>query len=1277
MRFFLPLLFILSLESPAQVWHLGRSISWDYACNVGDMKIDSFVSFRGAVSDHFFSGFPLYYELIDWPNAYENLHAELVMTEYEEYRGILTTDQIRELSGKEKIKVSVAFQSLRPCLQITVFPFNIEDNSGKLRRLKSFIIRIEAFPGEESLKPKSDHPERKSSEFQNSVLGTGKWYKIAVPVTGIYKITYDQLKSMGFDDPSGVRIFGNGGNLLPEDYRLGNKDDLLPSQLYFYKGIDNIFNHGDYILFYGIGPVTWSYDDARGVFKQKKNYYSDYGYYFVTSAPGGPDLPASGDLSEPGTPGYYTSTYDSYAFHETDDRSFKENISGMRTGKEWFGENFSYTVQQSFTFSIPGLVLSSPVKVLTEVLARSKDSSSFYLSYKNADIDTLKIRNTDISDYTATAAYTAAGTSLVHVSENPFDLKLTFNKREGNAMGWLDYITVNARSELRFTGDFLLFRDRSSVSGGMITSFRISSADNKVRVWDVTDPNNILSFSGSLDGSVLSFNAETDSLREFVAFRENGNFPVPLLDGEGLGIIENQNLHGLNSPDMVILSHKDFLSPANRLADHRRTASHLNVAVVTPEQVYNEFSSGTPDVTAIRNFMKYLFDKASGDPQKIPRYLLLFGDGSYDNKGIDPNATNFILTYQSDNSTSPVGSYVSDDFFALLDEGESMNDGLLDIGVGRLPVKSLREAEIMVTKILDYEKPDRMGDWRNRICFIGDDEDGNIHMAQADQLADFVRYNYPDLNVNKIYLDAYRQVSSPSGQKYPDVNTAINDQINQGTLIINYTGHGGMKGLAHEQVLTLSEILKWKNIKHLPLFMTATCEFSRYDQHEIVTAGEEVLLNEEGGGIALFSTTRLVYSGPNHSLNEKFYQVVFARDAGEHYRLGDIMKYSKNNTGSGINKRNFSLLGDPSLMLAYPLDRIVIDSVNGTDINVLADTLHALQEVRISGHITNNDGILKDSFNGLVFPTVFDKVITQYTLGNDGGPVTSYSIQNNILYKGKASVLSGRFDFSFFVPKDINYAFGKGKLSLYAIGSATDASGSNQEIVIGGSNPDPYLDNQGPVVQVFMNDTFFRSGGITDDHPVLYVKVSDEVGVNTSGNGIGHDITAYFDGGTEETQSLNEYYQTDLDSYRSGEIRYPLSGLEAGWHTVLVKVWDNNNNSGEGYTEFVVLKEDELILDGLINFPNPFSDATWFSFEHNRAGEPVGITIEIFSPGGELVRTLNARDEGSGFRIRPVYWDGKTSTGGKNGPGLYIYRIRITGSDGYKAEKSGKMIILK
>jgi len=825
---------------------------------------------------------------------------------------------------------------------------------------------------------------------------------------------------------------------------------------------------------------------------------------------------------------------------------------------------------------------------------------------------------------------------------------------------------------MQMQSDFLEFRDMSVTGTGNITQFSLSSANENTIIWDVSNQNSIKRIEGNLNDPVVSFKVATGVLREFVAFKENGSFPSPMLEGSDLGVIPNQNLHGPGQPDMVIISHSDFIEDAERLAAERRSRDGLDVLVVTPEMVYNEFSSGVPDISAFRNYMKMLYVRAGSDPSLLPRYLLLFGDGSFDNKGILENATNFILTYQSDNSLNPTSSYVSDDFFGMLDPGEDMNTGLLDIGVGRLPAGTKEQSKTMTDKILGYALPSRMGDWRNTICFIGDDEDGNVHMTDADALAKGLEKKYPGFNMSKIYLDAFKQVSSPQGQRYPDVNTAISEQLERGALILNYTGHGGIKGWAHELILGLNEIENWKNSGRLPLFMTATCEFSRYDDI-IVSAGEKVLLNPEGGGIALLTTTRLVYSQPNRVLNEKFYEIVFEKDSeGKNFRLGDIMEYTKNYSGSGINKRNFTLLGDPSMRLAYPEYFVYADSVNGISVSEITDTLQALKKVTISGRVADISGSTLTGFNGYLYPTVYDKAIQQQTLGNDGGSKMTFALRNNILYKGKSIVKNGVFSFSFVVPKDIGYSYGLGRLSFYAEDSTIDASGAYNQVVIGGTFPDAQTDNEGPGLNVYMNSPTFRAGGITDENPMLYVEVNDDNGINTTGNGIGHDITAILDGKTQNVFLLNEYYQSYLNSFQGGLIRYPFTNIEPGHHTVSVKVWDVYNNSSTGSTDFVVIKSEDLILENLLNYPNPFSDYTYFSFSHNSPGVDLDITVDIHSLSGKLISTIKAKEFASGYRSQNIYWDG---AGAQNGDSVYLYTIRVQTSDGKSAEKTGKLII--
>jgi hypothetical protein len=738
---------------------------------------------------------------------------------------------------------------------------------------------------------------------------------------------------------------------------------------------------------------------------------------------------------------------------------------------------------------------------------------------------------------------------------------------------------------------------------------------------------------------------------------------------------------------MIIITHPLFRKYAEKLAAIHLQNSGLICLVVTPEQVYNEFSGGIPDIVALRNFvrMKYQEQKGTSMPMK---YLLLFGDGSYENKTPPPHNPNFIPTYQSQNSNVVVSSFTSDDFYGLLEDGEGEAEGSEDIGIGRLPVADTIQAGILISKIRKYLDPANMGDWRNIICLTADDEDGNAHMYDAEGLEAVLKQKVPEYNIEKIYLDAFRQTTSVDGQTYPDAARAITERINSGCLIFNYTGHGNQIGLAHERVIKVEDINSWRNEGRLPLFITATCEFSRFDDVEInfatremtgkASAGELVLLNREGGAIALMSTTRVVFSAPNFFLNRNIFNCAFDRDSlGNTMRLGDIIRVAKNNSGNGANKRNFSLLGDPALSLAYPrYGKVMTDSVNNMPVAGGADSLKALSVITITGHIEAPDGTLLNSFNGEVSPLVYDKENKIRTLANDGGPVMEFQMRNNILFSGKTMAREGRFRFSFIVPRDINYSFGNGKISYYAHDESEDMNGSCTEIIIGGFASTTLSDLTGPEIRLFLNDTLFRDGGMTDHEPVLLAIIEDNGGINTTGSGIGHDLTGFLDNDRNRSFVLNNYYVNDFDNYRKGSITYNLSELDEGSHSFTLKAWDNFNNSSEETIRFLVESDGRFILKNLFNYPNPFPGETSITGELNRPDALMAVNISIFSLNGKLIKVIRTIVPSTGFTLPPIIWDGNDDGGSRVASGMYPYVVTITTDKGETCRASGRMIIL-
>ena len=1095
---------------------------------------------------------------------------------------------------------------------------------------------------------------------ENSVLSSGDWYKISVSNDGIYQLTYSDFQDLNIStsnlDINSIKLYGNGGGMLPplnSDFR---NNDLQENAIMVIDDNNNgIFNNNDYVLFYAESAHEWIYDSSSHVFNYNEHLYADRNYYFLNI-----DNSSAGKrIEQKPTLTNFDKTIDSFndfQVHEINN----ENL--IQSGREWYGERFGVIDYYSFSFNFPNLINSHPISVQTSVAARSLNPSSFSVSANNILISNINIGNI-VYDYATPYAKSSLNTETFLSISDQINVDLEYNYSESNAIGWLNYIQLNARRYLTMNNDYLQFRDAESVSSSELGKYVISNANTSTLVWDVSDVLNVKTVPTNLVGTEVSFLDSLSILKTYIAF--NGNFKKVELVGE----IENQNLHILGSDvEYVIVSHPDFLSAADRLAEFHNIYDDLTSVVVTPQQIYNEFSSGKQDVSAIRDFFRMLYKRTNS---KF-KYALLFGDGSYDNKERISNNTNYIPTFQSKNSLSPTLSYVTDDFYALLDDndGDFIND-LIDIGIGRLPAKSLSEANDMVDKIEKYYSSETLGDWLNSVTFIADDgdaKDGNLHMIQADNLADYIDTNYQNINIEKIYLDSYPQESTPGGPRSPQAQDAINRRIDNGSFLVNYTGNGGPLGWTQERILEVDQINNWDNEYRLPLFMTATCKFSCFDDPNKVSAGEYVLLNKNGGAIALLTTTRLVYANPNYTLNTNFIDVLFEKNNGEYPRLGDLYKQTKVLSGSGANTRNFILLGDPAISLSYPKYSISTTTI--------PDTIKALEEVTINGKITDDNGVLLDNFNGIVYPTVYDKEIISYTLGQESCTPMPFRNQDNVIYKGEASVESGEFSFSFVVPKDIENNYAHGKVSLYAKNDdGEDASGYDDSFIIGGVAEEIIYDYDGPSISLYMNTRDFISGGMTNRNPFLLVDIQDLSGINTVGNGIGHDITAILDNNTSNPFILNDYYKSDLDDYQKGVVEFPFENLELGEHTITFKIWDVFNNSSEGSINFYVTEGDILIISEFLNYPNPFYGNTDFYFQHNQSAQNIDVSIEIYSITGAHIKTLSNSFYDDGYRIGPVRWDGRNEYGRNVSAGLYIARLNIELEDGSYETKSIRIAI--
>ncbi len=1113
----------------------------------------------------------------------------------------------------------------------------------------------------------------------NSVLASGNWYKIAVKKAGIYKIDLPFLSSLGINTPNlasnSIRLFGNGGGMLPEANNISRPDDLQENAIIVVDGGDGVLNGTDYILFFSNGADQWLRDSVNKKFIHQKNLYSDEAYYYLSIGGTGKRISL---LQNNFIPNISVTSFDDRFFHELD------TINFLSSGKEWYGEEFSNTPGHSlarvFSENIPNLQTNSPVTVVSDCLARSVGASSrFDVSVNNQTIQQINISPVGGGQYDVIAqeAQTVASTNI---SQPNLSINYSYVPGSFNSQGWLNWFEVFARCNLSMNGtDQLLFRDWNSV-GNNIGEFIISNASTSTEVWDVSNPLAPVKMQTNLQGADCRFVNSCTNLKEYIAFN-----PFDFLQPVSMGKIPNQDLHGSSLADLIIITTPSILPQAQRLAQFHQTKNNLRYIAVTTDQVYNEFSSGIPDPSAIRDFVKMFYDRSANNPAGRPKCLLLFGDASFDYKDRIHNNTNLVPAYENNNSLDPLGTYTSDDFFGFLDDNEDINSNVLinqlDIGIGRIPAKNVDEAKTYVDKIEAYYSKESFGPWRNNQLFIADDEDFNLHLQDAEALTTTSKTIAPIFDISKVYLDAFKQESGAGGSSYPQANLVINNQVYSGTLIWNYSGHGGSNRLAEETIIDQDIVNNWNNANKLPLFITATCDFAPYDNPTINSLGENILLRPKTGGIALMTTTRVVFSFSNRIINNNYLQFALQPDSNGVYKsLGESIRAAKNYTyqtsGDIANDRKFTLLGDPALTLGYPVLRIRTTKVNNIPI-VQADTIRATDKVIMEGEITDIKGNLLPDFNGTVYPTVFDKVQTINTLGNDAtSPVVEFQAQNNILYKGKASVVNGKFSFNFKMPKDINYQYGNGKLSLYAENGSNDANGYFTNFIIGGIDSSGSNDKEGPIIKAYLNDENFVNGSIANESPILVVKLSDSSGINTAGTGIGHDIVATLDNDNRQYFILNDFYQADLNSYQQGEIHFQMPVLTAGMHSLKIRAWDVLDNSSEYILEFNVVRNDELVLDHVLNYPNPFTTQTQFWFEHNRPEQNLQVRVQIITLTGKVVKTIKQTINDAGNRSCEIEWNGRDEFGDKLGRGVYLYRLTVITPEGKKKEKIEKLVIL-
>lgn len=1113
----------------------------------------------------------------------------------------------------------------------------------------------------------------------HSVLAAGEWYRISVSQPGVCRLDLAFLGSLGLNTSgiasSAIRLYGRPPGMLSEANSALYADDLTELAIEVADGGDGVLNGPDYILFYAAGPDQWMPDPADQRFSFRKNLYSREQYFYLRVGGTGKRVATAPLLNNPAQ---VSNTYAAHYAYETDSLNF------LNGGKEWVGEEFANApgkvLTQSFTVPLSGIQPGAPLIFSTRCVARSAGAQSrFDIQSGNLPLLQLPVNAITGNTYDPVARAAEATVTIPATGDNPV-FRYNFVPGSFNAQGWLDRFTVETRCSITMSGNSqLLFRDWA-LPGGVVSGYAISNPATGIAVWDITDPLQPVRMPGQSTGTAWQFNQQADRFREYIAFGATG-----YVQPKAAGRVPVQDLHDSRPADLLIITHPSFLEAAGRIALFHQQQDQLRTVVVTTEQVYHEFAGGIPDPAALRDFVKMYFDRYGQQTADKPRYLLLFGDASFDYGNRVPGNTNYVPGWQTTESLDPLGTYTSDDFFGFLEDTEDISSGLvqntLDIGIGRVPVSSAEQARQFADKLEAYVAPASFGPWRTRLSFVADDEDGNLHLSDAEQITAAAAAVAPVFSQQKIYLDAYPQLSGAGGSSYPDVNQALNNQVINGNLLINYNGHGGAERLAAETILDKQQVNSWNNTNRLPLFITATCDFAPYDNPMVSSLGEYLLLKPGSGAIALMTTTRPVFAFSNRVMNEQYIRVAMAADtAGRHLSLGDAVKAAKNLVYQQLpdvaNNRKFTLLGDPALTLAFPLLQVKPLRVNLQPVTG-ADTLRAGDTVLLEGEVTDRQGVRISGYNGYVYPDLTDKPKPVQTRGNDpGSPVTTFSVQQNSLFRGKFTVTDGRFAIRFKVPKDIRYQYGAGRLGLYAENGQADGSGVYNGLIIGGTGNTVTADTEGPSVRAWLNAEDFVNGGLTNQQPVLLLELADSSGINTTGLGLGHDLVATLDGDNNQFYILNDYFQSEADSYTRGRVRFQLPGLEPGPHTLRIKAWDVMNNASEYLLEFVAGDDEELVISRVLNYPNPFTTKTRFWLEHNKPGQRVQVQVQIMTITGRVIRSLQYDAISVGNRITDIEWDARDDFGNKTGRGVYIYKVRVMNAGKKTRELLGKLVVL-
>ncbi len=1110
-------------------------------------------------------------------------------------------------------------------------------------------------------------------KIETSQLASGDWYKIPVKEEGIYRITYADLRNAGINpdniDPRTIKIFNNGGLQLPEDVRERRPVGLIENAIYVHGEGDGRFDQGDYIIFYGRGTSGWNYEPATKKFTHYINDYTDENYYFLTF--GGAFGKRMAVVQGPRVENPFRPEY-TFGFYFRDE----QRINLTESGRDWFMASVEARVgfnMVSYVTKLDELVPGKPIIYRIQVASRSGGPNWFVVKEGDHELGAINLGTVSLGGWASLIDFYAVKSEPKEfiyngeIRDSRSNLKFYFNWAGEAVAGYVDWFEIIYPRSFKAVNDFISFYsyDTSAVVEYKIHGF----SSNDIKVFDVSDFQDVKMVSGNINAGefVFQISQNRGEVRHFIGVGSNGYKGISRIEK-----VKNTNLRGeVEGADWVIITHTDFITQAKKLADYRARKDSLKTMVVDVMDIYNEFSCGMLDPVAIRDFLKFAFDTWN----RKPFYVLLFGDGDYDYRNVEVSDKNWVPPYESKDGLQQILTYTSDDFFVFLTP-----DVYIDMTIGRLPVRTQEEAETVVRKIIEYENSQDFGAWRNIVLFVaddgltsGDDTDGQIHTIQSETLSNYYTPEFVDKR--KLYLVAYPTVYTSVGRRKPEASKALVDYINRGCAIVNWIGHGNPSVWAHERVFEIGyTIQNLKNGGRLPFVVAATCDFGRFDNPKSQSSTEVLLTLKDGGAIGVLSSARLVYSSDNAAFNYKFFEELFkCTDEYKISRLGEAM-FRVKQVYASLNDRKFILFADPATRLIMPRYSATIERINDTDNSQIVN-LKALGKVNFSGMAQKNNGEFLN-IPGEVEFMLFDAQ-KNLTYLDEKGWTFNFIDQGNLLFKGLYSLNSGNFSGEFMLPKDISFSNSRAKAIVYFHGDGVDGVGYTRNIVINGIDSSFASDLKGPEIEIFLNNRNFKSGDVVTAEPVLIVDIFDESGVNISASSIGHRVEAFIDDSPLGIDLL-EYYKAKLDDYRGGEIVYKMPKMSPGRHRVKVKAWDIFNNSSMSEVEFKVIESSKISIYNVFNYPNPFSDKTYFTFQKvaTEDNSPIDVEIKIYTLSGKLINKIERFGLTGNFIA--IEWDGRDMDGDEIANGVYIYKVVVKTFDGSrKAEALGRLVVMR